>query len=333
MRYWVFPLFSAFLFASFTSALVVGSVKIAPHDVFLYLTGFKRDSSLLSVVVDIRLIRTFAALLTGFSLGIAGALLQSLFRNPLADPFVLGVSSGSSLAIAATLVLGIGLGHMTAYDPYALYFAAAAGAVATSFLVIGLSSLTRTIVGLVLAGVMIGYLNAGLTTLIVTTSDVEIMRAFSFWTLGSFSAAKWSVLEKVLPFLSVGFVVSLFAAKPLNALAFGDDAASSMGVWVKGARVMSVAAASAVVAAATVVSGPVGFIGLASPHLARYLSNTSDNRVIIPLAGLAGATIGIVADIAARNIMPPLDLPITAITSIFGAPLIILLLVRGGKLT
>lgn len=330
MRLWPFPFLSAALFASSLAAVFLGSVRYPPTDVLMHLFGFQRDS-LMAVVLDIRMVRTVAAMLTGASLGVAGSILQSFFRNPLADPFILGISSGSSLAIAATLMLGLGFGFVQTYDPYALYVAGAFGAAATSLLVIGFSTVTQTVVGLVLAGVMLGYLNAGITTLIIATSDIETIRAFSFWTLGSFSAAKWSVIENVLPFLFAGCVAAFLAAKPLNALAFGEETASSMGMWVKAARVMVVAAASAAVASATVVSGPVGFIGLAAPHLARLLSKTVDNRVIIPLSGLAGATLAVLADIAARNIMPPLDLPVTALTSIFGAPLILILIIRGGK--
>ncbi|MEM4328755.1 MAG: iron ABC transporter permease [Candidatus Caldarchaeum sp.] len=331
MRLSAFPLLISFLFVSFVSAVMVGSVRLPATSVLMHLFGLERDAGLLGTVVDLRLVRTVAAVLTGASLGVAGCVLQSLFRNPLADPFILGISSGSTLAIAVALVLGAGLGFIHAYDPYSLYIAGAVGAALTSLIVIGFTSFTSTIVGLVLAGVMLGYLNAGMTTIIVATSDVETMRAFSFWTLGSFSAAKWSVVEPVLPFMAAGFVAAFLAAKPLNAMAFGEETASSMGVWVRAARVLSVAASSSVVAAATVVAGPVGFIGLAAPHISRLISRTVDNRYILLLSALAGATLAVVADITARNIMPPLDLPVTAITSIFGAPLTLLLITRRGR--
>ncbi|MCS6769752.1 MAG: iron ABC transporter permease [Candidatus Caldarchaeum sp.] len=319
------------LFVSFLSSVLVGSVRLPTEHVLMHLFGLNRDSALLGAVVDLRVVRTAAAVLTGVSLGVAGAMLQSLFRNPLADPFILGISSGSSLAIAITLVLGLGLGFVQTYDPYALYTAGALGAAATSLLVVFFSTFAKTSVGLVLAGVMLGYLNAGITTLIITLSEVETVRAFSFWTLGTFSAAKWSVVEPVLPLMLAGLAVAFLLGKPLNGLAFGDEAASSMGVWVRGSRVATVAAASSVVAAATVVAGPIGFIGLAAPHVARLAARTVDNRFIIPLSGLTGGTLAVLADITARSIMPPLDLPSTAITSIFGAPLILVLLLRSGR--
>ncbi|MEM4303894.1 MAG: iron ABC transporter permease [Candidatus Caldarchaeum sp.] len=332
MRLGAFPLLISLLFISFFSALVLGSVRYPLHAILMHFLGVKSELYLLDVIVDIRLVRAVAAVLTGASLGVAGCILQSLFRNPLADPFVLGISSGSTLAIAAALVLGTGFGIIHAYDPYSLYIAGSLGALLTSLLVIALSSVTRTAVGLVLAGVVLGYLNAGVTTLIITMSDIETMRAFSFWTLGSFSAAKKSIVEPVLPFMLAGLAAAFLAAKPLNALAFGEEMASSMGVWIRGARVLAVAASSSVVAAATVIAGPVGFIGLAAPHIARLTAKTVDNRFIIPLSGLAGSTLAVTSDIIARNIVAPLDLPITAITSIFGAPIVLFLLMRRGLL-
>ncbi|GBC69830.1 Hemin transport system permease protein HmuU [archaeon HR01] len=331
MRYWAFPLLTSTLFISFLTSMVLGSVRFSADAVLLHIVGYQQHSSLLGAVIDLRLVRSLTALITGASLGVAGSLLQSLFRNPLADPYILGISSGSSLAIAATLVLGLGLGLVQSYDPYSLYMAGALGAAATSVLVILLSSLMRTYIGLVLAGVMLGYLNAGLTTLIIYTSEIEIVRAFYFWTFGTFSSAKWSLIEAVFPLTVGGFVAAFMLAKPMNAIAFGDEIASSMGVWIRGARVAIVTAASSIVSAATVLSGAVGFIGLAAPHIARLTAGTADNRVIIPLSALAGATIAIISDVAARNLMTPLDLPVTAITSIFGAPLIILLLMRRGR--
>jgi len=329
LRYLAFPLFSSLLLVIYIISLLVGSVKLPQDKLLLHLFGFQRDSALLSAVLELRVTRSLTAVVSGVSLGVAGCLLQSLFRNPMADPYILGISSGSSLAIAVTLVLGIGFGLINGYDPYALYMAGALGAAAVSLLVIILSTIVRTHVSLILVGIMLGYLNAGLTTLIIYTSDIEVVRAFSFWTLGTFAAAKWSLLEATLPFVLVGLVAAFLLAKPLNALVFGEEQALSLGVWIRGVRVAVVAVTSFIVSAVTVLSGSIGFIGLAAPHLAKLVSETIDNRVIIPLAALGGSTLALVADIVARNLMPPLDLPVTAVTSLFGALLIIMLLMRG----
>jgi len=307
--------------------VATGSVRVPFESVLGALFGFRAEG-LAATVIDLRLVRTVAALVSGASLGAAGAVLQSLFRNPLADPFVLGISSGSSLAIAATLIAGTGLGLIGAYDPQALYVAGALGALAVSLAVVALSSVLRSNLGLVLVGVMLGYLASGLTTLLVVTSDVERVRAFTFWTLGTFSASKWSVVNSVLPIAVGSLLASLLVAKPLNALLFGEDAAATTGASVRASRVGAVAVAASLVSCSVVISGPVGFVGLAAPHAVRILLKTEDNRLTVPLSALVGAELAVLSDIAARTLMSPLELPVTAVTSLFGAPIVLALVVR-----
>jgi len=327
MRRSVIPFLPVSLFGSILLSAATGSVRVPFESVLGALFGFRADG-LAATVIDLRLVRTVAALVSGASLGAAGAVLQSLFRNPLADPFVLGISSGSSLAIAATLIAGTGLGLIGAYDPQALYVAGALGALAVSLAVVALSSVLRSNLGLVLVGVMLGYLASGLTTLLVVTSDVERIRAFTFWTLGTFSASKWSVVNSVLPIAFGSLLASLLVAKPLNALLFGEDAAATMGASVRASRVGAIAVAASLVSCSVVISGPVGFVGLAAPHAVRILLKTEDNRLTVPLSALVGAELAVLSDIAARTLMSPLELPVTAVTSLFGAPVVLALVVR-----
>jgi iron complex transport system permease protein len=327
MRRSVLPFFPVSLFGSVLLSVATGSVRVPFESVLGALFGFRAEG-LAATVIDLRLVRTVAALVSGASLGAAGAVLQSLFRNPLADPFVLGISSGSSLAIAATLIAGTGLGLIGAYDPQALYVAGALGAMAVSLAVVALSSVLRSNLGLVLVGVMLGYLASGLTTLLVVTSDVERVRAFTFWTLGTFSASKWSVVNSVLPIAFGSLLASLLVAKPLNALLFGEDAAATMGASVRASRVGAIAVAASLVSCSVVISGPVGFVGLAAPHAVRLLLKTEDNRLTVPLSALVGAELAVLSDIAARTLMSPLELPVTAVTSLFGAPVVLALVVR-----
>jgi iron complex transport system permease protein len=327
MRRSVLPFLPVSLFGSVLLSAATGSVRVPFESVLGALFGFRAEG-LAATVIDLRLVRTLAALVSGASLGAAGAVLQSLFRNPLADPFVLGISSGSSLAIAATLIAGTGLGLISAYDPQALYVAGALGALAVSLAVVALSSVLRSNLGLVLVGVMLGYLASGLTTLLVVTSDVERIRAFTFWTLGTFSASKWSVVNSVLPIAFGSLLASLLVAKPLNALLFGEDAAATMGASVRASRVGAIAVAASLVSCSVVISGPVGFVGLAAPHAVRILLKTEDNRLTVPLSALVGAELAVLSDIAARTLMSPLELPVTAVTSLFGAPIVLALVVR-----
>jgi iron complex transport system permease protein len=327
MRRSVLPFLPVSLFGSVLLSAATGSVRVPFESVIGALLGF-RVEGLAATVIDLRLVRTLAALVSGASLGAAGAVLQSLFRNPLADPFVLGISSGSSLAIAATLIAGTGLGLISSYDPQALYVAGALGALAVSLAVVALSSVLRSNLGLVLVGVMLGYLASGLTTLLVVTSDVERIRAFTFWTFGTFSASKWSVVNSVLPIAFGSLLASLLVAKPLNALLFGEDAAATMGASVRASRVGAVAVAASLVSCSVVISGPVGFVGLAAPHAVRLLLKTEDNRLTVPLSALVGAELAVLSDIAARTLMSPLELPVTAVTSLFGAPIVLVLVMR-----
>jgi iron complex transport system permease protein len=327
MRRSVLPFLPVSLFGSVLLSAATGSVRVPFESVLGALFGFRAEG-LAATVIDLRLVRTLAALVSGASLGAAGAVLQSLFRNPLADPFVLGISSGSSLAIAATLIAGTGLGLISSYDPQALYVAGALGALAVSLAVVALSSVLRSNLGLVLVGVMLGYLASGLTTLLVVTSDVERVRAFTFWTLGTFSASKWSVVNSVLPIAVGSLLASLLVAKPLNALLFGEDAAATMGASVRASRVGAIAVAASLVSCSVVISGPVGFVGLAAPHAVRILLKTEDNRLTVPLSALVGAELAVLSDIAARTLMSPLELPVTAVTSLFGAPIVLMLVVR-----
>ncbi len=321
------PVIPLSLFGSVLLSVATGSVMVPFESVIAGLLGFRAEG-VAATVIDLRLVRTLAALVSGASLGAAGAVLQSLFRNPLADPFVLGISSGSSLAIAATLIAGTGLGLVSSYDPQALYVAGALGALAVSLAVVALSSFLRSNLGLVLVGVMLGYLSSALTTLLVVTSDVERVRAFTFWTLGTFSASKWSVVNTVLPIAVGSLLASLLVAKPLNALLFGEETAASMGSSVRASRVSAVAIASSLVSCSVVISGPIGFIGLASPHAVKLLVRSEDNRLVVPLSALVGAELAVLSDVAARTLMQPLELPVTAVTSLFGAPSVLVLVLR-----
>lgn len=327
MRAFALPLLLASLLASVVASAAIGSVRVPLDSVLRGLFGLGVDG-FASTIIDLRLVRTVAALVSGASLGAAGAILQSLFRNPLADPFVLGISSGSSLAIAATLIAGTNLGLISSYDPQALYVAGALGAFAVSLAVVAISSFVRSSLGLVLVGVMLGYLASGLTTLLVVTSDAERIRAFTFWTLGTFSASKWSVLVPVVPLAAASLLASALVAKPLNALLFGEEPAASMGVPLRASRVCAVAVAASLVSASVVVSGPVGFIGLAAPHAVRLLLRSEDNRLIVPLSAVLGANLAIFSDLVARTLLSPIELPVTAVTSLFGAPTIVLLVLR-----
>jgi iron complex transport system permease protein len=318
----------ALLMALFTLSILVGGGSLSLTDAFAALLGSSSPENN-TIVQSIRLPRALASLLCGAALGVSGAILQTLFRNPLADPYVLGISSGSSLALGVSILLGVTLGWWGPYNPYSLYLSAFVGALAVMVLMISISGLVRSITTILVVGVMVGYVAYAATSILQTLVEIERLRIFVYWTLGSFSGARWSLLAPSLPLLAACLALSAVIAKPLDALLLGEDYARSMGMRLGAARLGLVALASMGVALVTTVAGPVGFVGLCAPYLARQLSKTSSHRLVIPYAMLMGSILVVSADLASRLVIRPLELPITAVTSLFGAPLVIYLLLRG----
>ncbi|GBC71719.1 putative siderophore transport system permease protein YfhA [Candidatus Calditenuaceae archaeon HR02] len=312
----------------FIVSIVLGGYAIQPWDALAALSGGGRGEAAL-IVESIRLPRTLAAMLGGASLGVAGAILQALFRNPLADPYILGVSAGSSLFLALSILTGATLGLWTPTNPYSLYTAAFIGALVVVIVMIVLSGVVRTTTTILVAGIMFSYLAYAVTSILQVFADIEKLRAFTYWVMGSFSGARWSILGLGLPFLLIFLAAMVFLCKPLNALLLGEDYARSMGMNLNRARMLIVAAAALPVSIVTTIAGSVGFIGLSAPYLARQLTRTSNHFTIIPASALLGSTLATAADLISRLALKPIEIPITAVTALFGAPLVIYLLLRG----
>lgn len=313
-------------------SISVGSVSIPFNDVVSILLGEDnvRNGVWVKIIRDIRLTRTLAAVLSGAGLAVAGVILQVFFRNPLADPYILGVSSGASLFVALSIFLGLTFGFFTSpFNPYMLFFSSFIGATLVSLLIISVSTMVRSITMLLIIGLMISYVTSALTSVLQYLADIERMRVFVFWILGSFSGAKWPLITPMAIAVSIGFVSSVALAKPLNALLLSESYAQSMGVGIKLVRVAAIGVTALLTSAVTVVTGPVGFLGLAVPYLARLLLQTSDNRFLIPLSALLGSVIAVLSDIIARTALAPVELPISAVTAIFGVPIVVVLLIKG----
>lgn len=312
----------------FIASIVLGGYAIHPWGALTALAGGGGGEEAL-IVQSIRLPRTLAAMLGGASLGVAGAILQALFRNPLADPYILGVSAGSSLFLALSIFTGATLGLWPPTSPYSLYTAAFIGALTVVIVMIVLSGVVRTTTTILVAGIMFSYLAYAVTSILQVFADIERLRAFTYWLMGSFSGARWSLLGPGLPFILIFLVAVVFLCKPLNALLLGEEYARSMGMNLKRARMLIVAAAALPVSMVTTIAGSVGFIGLSAPYLARQLTRTSNHFTIIPASALLGSTLATAADLISRLALRPIEIPITAVTALFGAPLVIYLLLRG----
>ena len=324
----VMALFATAMLLLLVLNVALGSVNIPLGDTVRIVLGQGGDDVYQSIIWNIRLPRALGALAGGAVLAVSGLLLQVFFRNPIVGPFILGISSGASFAVALVLLGSYVLGA-TAVSTLTVSAAAFIGALAVMFVVIAVAGKVRDIITLLVIGLMTGYVASALSSFLIAFAQSEDVHRFVIWTMGSFSGFGWDEVQV----LSIGGAVLLagayLLAKPLNAFLLGEDYARSMGVNVKAFRYAVIFLSCALAAIVTAFAGPVAFVGLAVPHLARLALGTSDNRVLIPAAILAGAAVTSLCDLMARLIFAPVELPVSATTAIFGAPMVIIFLLKG----
>jgi iron complex transport system permease protein len=320
----VLSLLTVLMVLAFAVSIRVGSVTLNTSTVWAALMGHG-DPATAIIVRELRLPRAAAAALVGAALAVSGVTFQALLRNALAEPYVLGVSGGAALGAVAAIVLG---GMTTS----ALSISAAAfvGAAASIALVLrvaaGVGPTLDTRV-LLLAGVVVGaFANAGIF-LILSVADVAAFRSATGWMMGSLSGSTWSGAATLAAYLVPTLVLLLALARPLNALAIGEDTAAYLGVSVERTKWLAFAGASLLAAAAVASAGIIGFVGLIVPHAAR-LAWGSDHRVLLPASALLGATFLLITDTAARTVVAPTELPLGAVTAFVGVPLFVALLRR-----
>ncbi len=285
------------------------------------------------VLIDIRLPRLLLGMFVGSALAVAGAMMQGMFRNPLADPGLIGVSSGAALAAIATIALGNGLAApwTKAFGAYALPFAAFLGGIATTAMLVAIVTRQgQMAVGtLLLAGIALAALNTALMGLIAFASDDRELRDLTLWMLGSLSGASWPKVFAVLPFALIVAVVLPGLIRGLNGLLLGEAEAFHLGIDVERTKRLIALVTSAAVGAAVAVAGIVGFVGIVVPHLVRLLAGP-DHRVVLPASALMGATLVLVADTFARMLLRPAELPLGVVMAIIGAPIFLHMVVKRG---
>lgn len=308
-------------------SVVIGAVFIPPADLWRVLTGLPPQTvaQATTIILTLRLPRTILILLTGAALGTSGAAYQGLFRNPLADPYLIGVASGAGLG--AVLAMSIRWPY-TPFGLLAVPAAAFAGALGAVFLVYSLARLGKTLptTNLILAGVAFSSFATAVTSYLMFRSTGELRRALA-WLLGGTTISGWGPVLAILPFLTVGLGVLLLAGHALNVLQFGDDQARQMGLQVTRARTLILLVASLATAAAVAYSGIIGFIGLIIPHLVRLWFG-GDYRRLLPLSLLGGAAGLLLADVLARVLLPSQELPVGIVTALVGAPFFLWVLRR-----
>ncbi|WP_323375607.1 FecCD family ABC transporter permease [Streptomyces alkaliterrae] len=321
----------------FVLTIAVGSHPVPLTDVVRVLAGSEAVDPRWEVIVhEVRLPRALTAAVVGAALAVAGAQMQTLFRNALADPFSLGVSSGASLGVAAVVVTAGGTaggftGDLAGLGRLGVVLAASLGAGAVLALVLVLSRWVRSAVTLLVIGVMIGSAATAVVSVLLVYAQPERAQQFVVWGLGSFSATTWPDLAVMLPVLGVGLVAALLSTKRLNALLLGEDYARTMGLNVRRSRDLALFGTSLLAGAATAFCGPVAFLGLAVPHLTRVALGTSDHRVLVPTCMLAGAFLALSCALLSQPPGTDAVLPLNAITSLFGAPVVIAFLVRSRR--
>ncbi len=318
---------------AFLANLSFGSVRIPLNDVFQILTGGEASRTVYEkIILGIRLPRALTGILAGSALALAGLQMQTIFRNPLADPFVLGVNSGASLGVALViLIIGPGsaalLGGLSMFGNYSVVIAASLGA-ALVLTFIMILSLRVDLMTLLIMGLMVGYATSAIVSVLMFFAMPERLQAFFSWTFGSFGSVTWSQMQALVPAIILGSLMSLVATKSMNAFLLGEAYATSMGVNILFWRTWVLISASILTGAVTGFCGPIGFIGVAVPHLCRSVLQTSDHRVLFPFVIIVGALIALFADLISQVPGSNVVLPLNAITAIIGAPIIVWLLLR-----
>jgi iron complex transport system permease protein len=324
--------------AVFLLSLALGSVWIPLNQILAILTGGESlDEGASVVIYDVRLPRAITAILAGAALGIAGLQMQTIFRNPLADPFVLGISSGASLGVAL-VILTAGAARIGRFGSSVglagdalLTLAAIAGAAATLILVLAVSVRIANPATVLILGLMFGYGSSALVTVLVAGTSPEQLQRWMSWGFGSFSGVTWERLQLFGPLVAIGILVAAATTKHLNALLLGEHYAHSMGLRVRRTQVITMIGASILGGVVTAFCGPISFLGIAIPHMCRVLLASSDHRALVPAVVLMGGIVAMLAQIVALLPGSAGVLPLNAVTALIGAPIIVAVLLRSRR--
>lgn len=311
----------------------LGSVRIPPAELVHILTGGEAEKqSWANIIFHFRLPKALTALLAGSGLAVSGLQMQTLFRNPLAGPFVLGISSGASLGVALMVLASFTLGGVFSYfgllGNWLMVLSAAAGAGLVLLLVVLVSVRIKDSMTLLIIGLMFGAATGAIVSILQYFASKEQIQAFLIWTFGSLGGLTWEELQVFIPVVLAGLLIAMVLSKPLNALLLGENYAQSMGMNIKSTRGWIIVSTSLLAGGITAFCGPIAFIGIAVPHLTRLLFNTSNHKFLLPAAILSGAILMLICDIISQLPGSAQTIPINAVTSLFGAPVVIWIVLR-----
>lgn len=313
----LFILLTALTALLFCIDLSVGSVSIPLREVWAALTGGECPAATAKIIINIRLIKAIVALLAGAALSVSGLQMQTLFRNPLAGPYVLGISSGASLGVALVMLTGIG-------SSLGVAGAAWIGAGAVLLIIGAIGHRIKDIMVILILGMMFSSGVSAIVQILQYISREDALKSFVIWTMGSLGDVTGSQLLILIPAVLAGLLLAVVAIKPLNMLLFGEEYAVTMGLDIRRCRTILFVSTTLLAGTVTAFCGPIGFIGLAMPHITRMLFGNSDHRVLVPGTVLTGASILIVCDIISELF----TLPINAITALLGIPIVVWIVLR-----
>jgi iron complex transport system permease protein len=309
----------------FTISVCAGSVSISVADIWGQLTG-EGDELYTTILFQIRIPRTLAAILLGGALALSGYLLQTFFHNPIAGPFVLGISSGAKLFVAVVMIVFLKWSRtLSSVD---LIVAAFLGSMLSMFCVLLMSPKISDMSFLVLIGVMIGYICSAVTDFLVTFAEDSDIVNLHNWSMGSFSGITWENVKTILLVVAVTGIMTFFLSKPMEAYQLGETYAKNMGVNIRLFRVLLVLLSSILSAVVTAFAGPVSFVGIAVPQIMKRFFQTAKPIVMIPACFLGGAVFCMFCDVLARTVFAPTEMSISTVTAIFGAPVMIAVMLR-----
>lgn len=321
---YLFLVMIGILFLCFALSIRVGSADVTMKDIFatLFTPG---EDYYGSIIVSIRLPRIIAAMVLGGALAVSGYLLQVFFGNPIAGPYVLGISSGAKLFVAICMVVMVGQGVYI--SSFVMVVAAFVGSILSMSIVMMLAGKVKNMALLVVCGVMIGYICSAITEFVITFANDSNIVNLHNWSLGSFSGISWEHVWISLCIVSLTLVISFFMSKPIGAYQLGEAYARNMGVNIKKLRIVLILLSSVLSATVTAFAGPISFVGIAVPHIMRGIMKTAKPIIMIPACFLGGAVITLLCDCLARSAFAPTEVSISAVTAVFLAPVVIYMLI------
>ena len=309
--------------------LRIGSVKVPMDELIAILRGHRRENTAGQIIWTIRMPRMIAAAVLGGALAVAGFLLQTFFSNPIAGPFVLGISSGAKLTVAIAMILSLKVGLNLSSGM--MIVAAFVGAGLSMGLILAISGKVGRMSVLVVCGVMIGYSCSAITDFMVTFAEDSNIVNLHNWSRGSFSGTSWENVRTMVPVVLIAMLLSFLLSKPMGAYQLGEKYAASLGVNLRRLRLALIFLSSILAATVTAFAGPISFLGIAAPHLIRQLLKTAKPILMIPACFLGGAVFCLLCDLLARTMFSPTELSISTVTAVFGAPVVIFMMLHRQK--